>query len=92
MTAARIVMGIIAFSVALGLNVYIWRRLVRDPQWSAPVRRGLTIGLVTMGLLMVTMMSLSRHMDREVLWPLPLVTWSWLGVLFYLLFFVVVVP
>ena len=87
MTTARIFMGLIAFGVACSLHVYLWRRLVRDCAWSPNLRRMLTGVLVVMGLLMVTMMSLSRHMDRELLWPLPLFTWTWLGVLFYLLFF-----
>ena len=36
---------------------------------------------------MLTMMALSRQIHREVVWPVPLLTWSWLGALFYLLLF-----
>ena len=87
MSIVRIIMGLIALAVAVGLNVYIWRRLVADPQWSPRVKRVLSGVLVIMGLMMVALMMLSRHIDREVVWPLPLLTWTWLGVLFYLLFF-----
>ena len=87
MTTGRIIMGLIALGIVFGLHLYLWRRLVRDCAWSPGLRRLLTGTLVVMSLSMVTLMSLSRHMDRELLWPLPLLTWTWLGVLFYLLFF-----
>jgi hypothetical protein len=47
----------------------------------------LTTVIVVMGLGMLTMMALSRQIHREVVWPVPLLTWSWLGALFYLLLF-----
>ena len=90
MSIARIIMGFLALSVAVGLNVYLWRRLVRDPQWSPKVTRVLSAGFIGMGLMMVALMMLSRHIDRESVWPLPLLTWTWLGVLFYLLLFVTI--
>ncbi|MGB0591798.1 MAG: metallophosphoesterase [Myxococcota bacterium] len=87
MNAARVLFGLAAFAVAASLHIYVWRRLVRDPQWSTTVRRTLTACALILAAAMVTMMSLSRHVEREVVWPLPLLTWSWLGVLFYLLLF-----
>ena len=87
MTALRVLFGLVAFSIAAALHVYMWRRLVRDPGWSPRVRRVLTTVIVVMGLGMLTMMALSRQIHREVVWPVPLLTWSWLGALFYLLLF-----
>ena len=47
MTALRVLFGLVAFSIAAALHVYMWRRLVRDPGWSPRVRRVLTTVIVT---------------------------------------------
>ena len=47
---AQVMAVVIGAAVQVAFHVYFWRRLVRDPGWSARVRRGATVAIIALGL------------------------------------------
>jgi predicted MPP superfamily phosphohydrolase len=86
MHASSVIRFFLFFFGTLGLfHLYVWMRLVRDPQLPPPWRLGLTLGVVGLGILLVW----GSLGDRVVpnLTP-PLVRWTglvWLGLLGFLM-------
>lgn len=71
-------------AVTVGLHRYLWVRLARDPAWSSSAQRGIALVLVGLVLATVATMILVRTASRETLMPLAWVTYTWMGILFFL--------
>ncbi len=86
MTPRRVALGLVVLVLALSILVsghyYLARRLVLDPQWSAPLRTLLLLGIALLGssivLLPISERRLGRPLSRLIAWPASL----WMGFLF----------
>lgn len=86
MRLRHVVLGITVLTLLLSILVsghyYLARRLVLDPQWSAPLRTLLLLGIALLGssivLLPISERRLGRPLSRWVAWPASL----WMGFLF----------
>ncbi len=86
MTPRRVALGlvvlVIALSIVVGGHYYLARRLVLDPQWSAPLSTLLLVGIALLGssivLQPISERRLGRPLSRWVAWPASL----WIGFLF----------
>ena len=76
-------------AVQAAAHVYLWRRLVRDTGLTGRTRKLATVAIVFLALLAPFVVALSRQVPRDVIWPLPVTGWLWLGTLFYLVLLVV---
>lgn len=66
------------------LHRYVWMRLVRDAVLPTPYHRAATIAIVALAIALWTMFPLSRVVPRSVMFPVALVTYTWIGVVFLL--------
>ncbi len=81
-----VVLGITVLTLLLTILVsghyYLARRLVLDPQWSAPLRLLLLVGIALLGssivLQPISERRLGRPLSRWIAWPASL----WMGFLF----------
>lgn len=73
----------IALIVLGAAHYYVWIRLVRDPHLPRGLHRGLSIGLFLLYFLMPVTMWLGRGLRPELAKPVALVTFSWMGLLFF---------
>ncbi|MCB9728788.1 MAG: metallophosphoesterase [Deltaproteobacteria bacterium] len=75
----------VAITLVLLIHYYLWARLVRDTHLGGTARFAGTSALVVLLLALLASVVLRRSVEREVLGPLPLVAWTWAGLMFYLL-------
>jgi uncharacterized protein len=73
--------------VSAAIHRYLWVRLVRDPMWPDPWRQRTTWVLVALAASTLLALVLDRSLPRAVATPLAWTGMVWLGVMFYLLFF-----
>jgi len=81
-----VVFFLVAGTIMGGSHYYVWARLVRDAGLPQPWSRILTIAI---GMLFVVLMGsfiVSRAVSRSFSKPLMWTTYTWLGVLFFLVF------
>ena len=78
------------FSIALlvmgGSHYYVWARLVRDAALPDPWSRIATIAIAALFALLMSGFFLSRALPRSAASPLMWVVYTWLGLLFFLVF------
>jgi|JI10StandDraft_1071094.scaffolds.fasta_scaffold04482_13 predicted MPP superfamily phosphohydrolase len=72
MTLGQLAPIVIGTAVQVGFHYYLWRRLVRDPGWSALVRRVATAAIVVLGVSTPTTIWLNR---ADVAWIGPTLGW-----------------
>lgn len=81
----RIVVFLIVSLVVMGgSHRYVWARLVRDADLPQPWNRVATIAILTLYVLLMTSFLVVRQLPRALVSPVMWVTYSWLGVLFFL--------
>jgi uncharacterized protein len=74
----------VALSILGGMHYYLWARLVRDPGFSEPWRRALTL-LIAMGALAVPVGIVAWRLARESMpRAIPMAVYLWLGLAFLL--------
>jgi predicted MPP superfamily phosphohydrolase len=85
MLVARVVFFVTTMiAVTVGLHRYLWVRLARDPALPLTAQRLVATALVALVLCTVLTMILVRTASREALQPLAWVTYTWMGLLFFL--------
>jgi predicted MPP superfamily phosphohydrolase len=85
--ALRYVIFLSVASLVLGsAHRYVWARLVRDAGLPAPWARIATAGLVVLFLLILSGFLVARTLPRAVAGPVMWVAYTWLGILFFLVF------
>ncbi len=90
MPPLRLLLFFVAFaSLDIGLHVYVWRRAVRDPRWPPRWHRVGTGLVVLAAAAMPVSMALVRGgwVRAAGAHALHLVSFGWMGVLFYLVVF-----
>jgi len=83
-TVFGIAFASIAIGVFVGLHVYAWKRVVRDPALPRPWRRGATFLVVLLALVVVLVFVAGRRVDPDLETGAALLGYTWLGALFYL--------
>lgn len=78
------IFGTVATVLVLLLHRYLYTRLVRDTGLRGGARFAATMGLVLLATALLASLFLRRVIDRDTLSPLPMVAWTWAGVMFYL--------
>lgn len=69
-------------TIVLGTgHLFLYRRLVRDAEWSPRIQRFLTILLVGWGASLPILMLTSRALPRSVISPFAFVGYVWMGLL-----------
>jgi predicted MPP superfamily phosphohydrolase len=76
--------GVLALAVLSGLHVYAWKRLVRDVGMPRPWRRGASVVVILMALLVPIVFLLGRRIDPARETGAAFFAYVWLGMLFYL--------
>ena len=76
----------VAATVVLAVHRYVWVRLARDPMLPTWLQRAVGVALVLLVVAIVLTMLFVRRGDRGVVAPLAWVTYTWMGVLFFLVF------
>lgn len=72
-------------SVVMGLSHrYVWARLVRDAGLPAPFQKIATVTLVVLFVLLMGSFFVVRELHRSLAAPLMWFTYTWLGLLFFL--------
>ncbi len=71
--------------IVLSLHYYLWARLVRDTGVPKPWRRGLTVLLALLGLLLPAGIPLGRLLPRPWAGPVMFILYAWLGLAFFLI-------
>jgi hypothetical protein len=71
-------------AMTAGLHRYLWVRLARDPALPSGAQRGIAVLLVLFVLATVATMALVRVAPRETMKPLAWITYTWMGILFFL--------
>jgi predicted MPP superfamily phosphohydrolase len=83
--AARYVVFFVIASLVMGSSHrYVWARLVRDAALPAPWARIATIALVVLFVLLMSGFAAFRFVPRAVASPFMWITYTWLGVLFFM--------
>lgn len=83
--AGRYVVFLLVASVLMGsAHRYVWARLVRDVELPSPWAKAATIALVFLFVLLMSSFVLVRAVPRALGAPIMWVTYTWLGVLFFL--------
>ena len=82
-TPVGVLFVVVAIAAFVGLHVYAWKRLVRDPELPRPWRRGATFLVVFLGFLVCAVFVSGRRVDPDHVTGAALIGYSWLGVLFY---------
>lgn len=72
MTLGQLAPIVIGTAVQVGFHYVLWRRLVRDPGWSARARRAATAAIVLLGVSTPTTIWLNR---ADVAWIGPTLGW-----------------
>jgi predicted MPP superfamily phosphohydrolase len=81
----RYVVFFLVASVVMGVSHrYVWARLVRDAALPAPWNKVATVALVILFVLLMTSFFLVRLLHRPMAAPLMWFTYSWLGLLFFM--------
>ncbi|MGM0577803.1 MAG: metallophosphoesterase [Myxococcota bacterium] len=80
-----LVFFVVMSGLLVGTHVYLYRRLVRDTGLDGHTRRAATWLLVGLALLIPASFVLPRLLPRDDAWPLPLLGYTWMGLLFYLM-------
>ena len=80
----RLAFFIIALLVMAASHRYVWARLVRDAALPAPWNKVATVAIVLLYVLLMGGFALVRQLQRPLATPLMWVTYSWLGLLFFL--------
>lgn len=81
----RYVVFFFVVSIVMGAcHRYVWARLIRDVVLPAPWARIGTIAIVAMFVLLMAGFVIFRFIPRSVASPIMWVTYTWLGVLFFL--------
>lgn len=81
----RYLVFFIVASAVMGLSHrYVWARLVRDADLPAPWNKVATGAIIVMFVLLMTSFFLVRLLHRPLAAPLMWTTYSWLGLLFFL--------
>ncbi len=86
MAARYAVFFLVALLVMGGSHYYVWARLVRDAALPDPWSRIATIAIAALFVLLMSGFFLSRALPRSAASPLMWVVYTWLGVLFFLVF------
>ncbi len=87
MSLSRIVIFLaVVLSVTAGIHYFLWVRLARDPEWPAPVVRGIGWALVALAASIPLGMVATRSLSRAAAAPLSWVAYTWMGVMFVLFF------
>ena len=85
MLVARVLLFVATLlAVAVCMHRYVWVRLARDPAWSVTAQRGIALALMAIVVAMVLTMALARSAPRAAIRPLAWVTYTWMGLLFFL--------
>jgi hypothetical protein len=63
--AGRVLFVVVAIAAFIGLHVYAWKRLVRDPELPRPWRRGATFLVVFLGFLVCAVFVSGRRVDPD---------------------------
>jgi uncharacterized protein len=71
------------------LHRYVWARLVRDPAWSDPWGRTLTVAFVVLAVSVPLAFLAMRWLPRSASAPVAWVAYVWLGLALYLFLFTV---
>ncbi len=79
-----VVFFLVALLVMGASHRYVWARLVRDAALPAPWNRVATVAIVVLFVLLMSGFVAARALPRVVSGPLLWVTYSWLGLLFFL--------
>jgi predicted MPP superfamily phosphohydrolase len=79
-----LVFFLVLSSIAVAVQIYAWRRLVRDVTPSRRLRRGGTFALVLLAATVPTGLAAWRGIGAEAALPLSYVGSAWAGVLFFL--------
>lgn len=75
----------IALGVLFGAHYYLWARLVRDTALPQPWRSILTLVVIFFALFLPATLIFGRQLPREILRPVSLVAFAWMGFAFLLL-------
>ncbi len=80
----------IVFSAVLLLGLvwshrYLWRRIVRDTALAHPWRRLATLVLIALGVVLPVTWAIARFWRMDGMGTLPLLAFTWMGALFYLM-------
>jgi predicted MPP superfamily phosphohydrolase len=85
--ATRYVIFLLVASLLFGsAHRYVWARFVRDAGLPAPVARAATVGIIALFLLLMAGFLAFRSMPRHVGAPLMWIAFTWMGILFFLVF------
>ncbi len=77
---------LVAGLVMGGAHYYVWARLVRDAGLPSPWGRILTIAIVALFVLLMSGFVVFRVLPRSISAPITWTAYSWLGLLFFLVF------
>jgi hypothetical protein len=69
-----------------GAHYYVWARLVRDAALPAPWSRVATIAIVVLFVMLLSGFAAFRVLPRSIGGPFMWVSYTWLGVVFFLMF------
>ncbi len=72
---------LVTSSVSFGLHYFVWMRLVRDASLPSGLSRGLTIGIIALGVFMSLSFPLTRLLPRTVGSPIAWIAYTWMGLL-----------
>ncbi|HEY8073872.1 MAG TPA: metallophosphoesterase [Labilithrix sp.] len=86
MAARYAVFFLVALLVMGGSHYYVWARLVRDAALPDPWMRIASIAIAALFVILMSGFFLSRSLPRSAASPLMWVVYTWLGVLFFLVF------
>lgn len=84
MPLSRIVLFLLIVGLILGsVHYYVWTRLVRGPRWPSPWPTVLT-AFFAIAFVSIFVGFLSQKQSRTIAGPIAWVSFSWLGLLFFL--------
>src|SRR5512146_268734 len=86
MAARYAVFFVVAGLVMGSAHYYVWARLVRDAGLPAPWARIVTVVIAILFLLVMSGFVIARALPRAVSSPVMWTTYTWLGLLFFLVF------